>query len=159
MNHCVLVNSTERPSGAISYTLRCDLAAVKQPPWLSPRSTSASITGCRHFDFQVTVFTFDLLASLGAKDEVLERCNAVICREEVVPLVKVPNSVVVVTDDGEIAAVKLEPQPVDRTFPRATATESMSTVVAAAFEAYEVQTSSRLLWVEVQTSRPLVRLR
>ncbi len=90
------------------------------------------------FDFQVTVFCLRSSRLTGKrKDGVLERCNAVICRGEAVPLVGVPNlKVVAVTDNGDVA-VKLELLPslwiglVNLS--QVCVAESCPTVVAAAF--------------------------
>ncbi len=78
----------ERPSGAISFAISTVWPPQVQSQQLhlawgqhATQLPGALLSLVPIFDFQVTVFYLhDLLASLDAKDEVLERCNAVICR-------------------------------------------------------------------------------
>ncbi len=106
MSHCVLVNSMERPSGAISFAISTHAhSQVGRRAHLAGSAralTCVLLVGAIHFK-RLPSSAFTIFCA-HAKDEVLERCNAVICRKRLFPCwCSKSLRVVAVTDNGDVA--------------------------------------------------------
>ncbi len=102
-DHCVTIIPMERPSPGNQHLVTTrSLPDCVTDTWQDRATSCLNITGWCLFDFQVAnASAFTSSHSLGAKDEVLERCA--VSTEEAVPLVGVPNLKVVAVTDGDVA--------------------------------------------------------